>query len=85
MTTPNQMPRRPLTTSGWHKRNPFAEQILSALIKTKPGGWTQKVLAKDDNGAEIVNGVVHDHPELTSPLARNVSHHNVERAAKRWA
>lgn len=75
MATPNQMPKKP---------NKLREQMLSHLIETKPSGWTQKILAKDDDGKEIVNGVIHDHRQLKWPLAENVSDFNVDRAAKRW-
>ena len=76
MTTPNQMPR---------SNSPFASQLVSSLIKTKPAGLSRKVLTKDADGKETVVSVpvVHGHT-LVSPLARNVSEDNVERAAKRW-
>lgn len=67
------------------KANQIHQQLLSGLISTKPGGWTQKVLGKDDNGAEIVTGVIHSREELKSPLAANVSNFNVERAAQKWS
>lgn len=84
MATPNQMPRKPLPTAGWHRRNPLAPQILSALIETKPASWELKTLAKDGDGKEIVKTRKVTNNALRYALAQNVSEESVERLARRW-
>ncbi|QDP45367.1 hypothetical protein SEA_SOILDRAGON_68 [Mycobacterium phage SoilDragon] len=68
------------------KANRLHQQILGDLIATKPTVWAQKSI--DPNSPDPKRPIVierkHYGTELARPLARNVSEHNVERAAKRW-
>ncbi|ALF00936.1 hypothetical protein SEA_SERENITY_69 [Mycobacterium phage Serenity] len=76
MTTPNAMPR---------KANPLHQQVLGALIKTKPTVWTHKRIdptSPDPRKPRVLETKVHGR-EFTG-LARNVSEENVDRIAKRW-
>ncbi|AGK85828.1 hypothetical protein Chy1_0061 [Mycobacterium phage Chy1] len=76
MTTPNAMPR---------KANPLHQQVLGALIKTRPTVWTHKAIdpeSPDPKKPRVIETKVHGR-EVTG-LARNVSEENVDRLAKRW-
>ncbi|EKF23069.1 hypothetical protein C731_2967 [Mycolicibacterium hassiacum DSM 44199] len=68
------------------KVSPLRQQVLAALIKTRPTAWTQKKVdlrSENPRKPELIE-VVHDGSELKYPLARNVSEASVEQAAKRW-
>ncbi|AYD87091.1 hypothetical protein SEA_NICOLETERA_64 [Mycobacterium phage NicoleTera] len=77
MATPNAMPKR---------TNPLHQQILSALLATKPTSWTHKRIDPESPDPKkprvIETKVVGQEPRF--PLARNVSDFNIDRAAKRW-
>ncbi|AMS00964.1 hypothetical protein SEA_LOSER_68 [Mycobacterium phage Loser] len=75
MATPNAMPKR---------TNPLHQQMLSALLATKPVTTTFKKLVKDSAGKDQVVERKVTRQGLRFPLAQNVSEANVDLAAKRW-
>ncbi|AMS01054.1 hypothetical protein SEA_CHANGELING_65 [Mycobacterium phage Changeling] len=75
MATPNAMPKR---------TNPLHQQMLSALLATKPVTTTFKKVSKDSNGKELVTETKVTRQGLRFPLAQNVSDENVDRMARRW-
>ncbi|UJD20901.1 hypothetical protein SEA_ZIMMER_63 [Mycobacterium phage Zimmer] len=75
MATPNAMPKR---------TNPIHQQILSALLATKPVKRTHKRFIRDADGKEHEVFETSTVNVLRSPLAANVSDENIERAARRW-
>ncbi|AOQ28081.1 hypothetical protein SEA_GRUUNAGA_67 [Mycobacterium phage Gruunaga] len=75
MATPNQMPKR---------TNPMHQQILSGLLANKPTSWTHKTLLKGDDGKGVVVETKVVGQEPRNALARNVSEHNIDQAARRW-
>lgn len=74
MNTPNAMPK---------KSSVIGQQIVSALLATKPASWVHKTLVKDADGKEAVVKHTVAGQELKFPLAQNVTDLNVERAARR--
>ncbi|AOZ61303.1 hypothetical protein SEA_DARTHPHADER_63 [Mycobacterium phage DarthPhader] len=75
MATPNAMPKR---------TNPLHQQLLSALLATKPVTRIHKRVEKDASGKEHTVETKSTVHTLRSPLAANVSDENIERAARRW-
>lgn len=67
------------------KANLIHQQILGGLIETKPASWECKTLGRDEDGKEILRTTKQVHESLRYPLAQNVSHENVERAARRFS
>lgn len=76
MTTPNNMPR---------KTNPIHQQLLSGLIETRTTSRTHKVGTYDAEGKFVVTESKVTGVTLRHPLAQNISEHNVNRIASRWA
>lgn len=76
MSTPNAMPKKSST---------IGEQIVTALIQTKPSVWTQRVIDPEspDPKKPLLFEFKRRGTELVNGLARNVSNLNVERAARR--
>lgn len=71
MTTPKPQARM----------NPMHQQILGALIKTKPTSWNHRKI--DPATGELTQTVVTG-TALANPLAANVSAATIERMAQRW-
>lgn len=63
------------------KVNPIRQQVLAALIQTKPISWNHRTF--DANGDLVETKVLGT--TLVNSLAGNVSDLNIDRAAKRWA
>ena len=68
------------------KANLVHQQVLGALIETKPTSWDHKTLVADPQkpGATKVVKTKVKGSELRYPLAQNVAPENVERIAQRW-
>lgn len=73
MSSPANMPQ-----------NLLRQTILADLVKTKPASRTHKVEVKVDGKVEVQETTV-PMPYAPTGLAANVSNHNVDRLARRWA
>lgn len=76
MTTPNAMPK---------KSSRIGQQIVSALLATKPVSWIHKAIDEDatvDPKKPVVVKTKREGTELRFPLARNVASPNIDRIAK---
>lgn len=72
---PNEMPK---------KQDKLKLQIVQGLLAVTPSSWSLKTLSKTEEGKEVVETTKVAFNALRYPLAENVSHDNVERAARRW-